>query len=151
MRPWLWLAPFVVFWLGGCVDLNKCGIATTWKPCAGETAEVGALGDPPQIKSFTMPTCAYVDAPVLSGMLTVFDNQGDQQVAHVTTYQGGARLDEADTVLDAAHFTDKMTWTGPISLTVAGSSPASFDIRIKVDDFNGGQSAPVCNTVSLVQ
>ncbi|HWE30298.1 MAG TPA: hypothetical protein VHB97_19970 [Polyangia bacterium] len=40
---------------------------------------------------------------------------------------------------------------GPISLTVPGTSAASFDIRVKVDDFNGNQSVPVCNTVSLVQ
>lgn len=148
MRPWLLLAPLSL--LGGCVDLNKCGLQQTWKPCAGETSEPGASGSPPSIVSFVMPTCAYVDAPVLTGTLNVSDADSDEQVAHVTTFQGGVRLAEADTVLDPSLLSG-MNWSGPVLLTVAGSSPASFDVRVKVDDVAGGQSQPVCNTVSLVQ
>lgn len=149
MRFWLslWLAPLLV---GGCVDLNKCGIPQAWKPCAGQTSEQGATGTPPAIVSLMMPTCAYVDNPIVTGTLKVSDADGDEKVAHVTTSQGGARLAEADTQLDPS-LQSMNDWTGPLLLTVSGSTPASFDIRVKVDDVAGGQSVPVCNTVTLVQ
>jgi hypothetical protein len=147
MRFWLLLAPLLV---GGCVDTNKCGLPQAWQTCAGQTSEEGATGHPPTIVSLSMPTCAYVDNPIITGTLHVSDAEGDEQVAHVTTSQGGARLAEADTQLDKSLQTGN-DWTGPLLLTVSGSTPASFDIRVKVDDVAGGQSIPVCRTVTLVQ
>jgi hypothetical protein len=148
MRSWLWLAPLV---LGACVDTNKCGLPQQWQPCAGESPEPGASGSPPGIQSLAMPTCAYVDNPIITGTLQVSDADGDAEVVHMTTSQGGMRLAEADTFLDSVGTRTGNDWTGPLVLTISGTTPASFDIRVKVDDVAGNQSLPVCNTVSLVQ
>jgi hypothetical protein len=143
------IVPFVA----ACVDTNKCHMPSDWKPCSGEMAQPGAGGTPPTIVSLSMPTCAYVDTPSASGALHVSDPEGDAQVVKATFY-AGARVNESEVQLPDAGRSGN-DWTGMLTLTVPGTMqvqmPRSLDVRIKVTDRAGNQSAPVCNTFSLVQ
>ena len=139
----------------GCVDTTRCHTAVDWKPCAGETAEPGASGTPPQIVELSLPTCASVDAPTVSGTLHVTDADGDAQVLKVALTSGGMRSDETELELDDAGRSGN-DWSGSFSLMVTGSMggmvmQGSDDVRVKVTDRAGGQSLPLCNTIAIVQ
>jgi hypothetical protein len=136
-----------------CVDTSKCHQATAWKPCPGEAAQPGASGTPPTIVSLSLPTCAYLAAPAASGELHVSDPDGDAQVVKGSFY-AGPRVDESELQLsDGGRAGNE--WMGALTLAVPGTMPTrqplSYDVRIKVTDRAGNQSAPVCNTFSLVQ
>lgn len=140
--------------VSGCVDTKACHTATVWKPCAGETAEPGASGTPPSIGDLELPTCAYLDAPTVTGSLHVSDPDGDAQVVKATFYQG-ARNNESEVELDDAGRSGD-DWSGTFAITIVGSMggmvmESTDDARIKVTDLAGGQSVPFCNSIAIVR
>ncbi len=149
--PWL----LTLAALAGCVDTTHCHMATDWKPCAGEVAQPGASGTPPGIVELSLPTCAYLDDPTLSGTLHVTDPDGDAQTVKAAFY-AGMRLDEVDVTLPDSGRSGT-EWTGTVVLsTVANGGTAPMmqetdDVIIKVTDRAGGQSVPFCGSFSLVQ
>ena len=139
--------------LAGCLDTNKCKMPSNWSPCAGETVEPGASGTPPGIASLTLPTCAFVENPSVSGPIHVVDPDADTTTLKASFYIG-ARVDETDVPIpgtDAA----SADWTDTISITVSDASggtlmPGSRDVRIKITDRAGNQSIPYCGTLALI-
>ncbi len=141
--------------LAGCVDTKQCHVAVDWKPCPGQPAEAGASGSPPSIVELSLPTCAYLDAPQVTGTLHVTDPDGDAQVLKATFYSGGMRSNEAELELDDAHRAGN-DWQGGFGLAITsamGGMPmeSSDDVVMKVTDRAGAQSVPYCNTIALVQ
>ncbi len=136
----------------GCVD-GKCHAPTAWKPC-GDPAEPGASGTPPTIVSLEVPTCAYLDSPSVTASLQVTDPDGDAQTVKVTFFNGGVRASETELELDDAERNGN-DWSGSFGLLVMGSGGGmpmlgSDDVRVKVTDRAGGQSAPFCSSVAIV-
>ncbi len=43
------------------------------------------------------------------------------------------------------------SYSGPFAVVVPMAKPGAYDVRVKVVDRAGGQSAPVCNTVTILQ
>jgi hypothetical protein len=137
-----------------CVDTKACHTAVAWKPCAGETAQPGASGTPPSIVALELPTCANLDAPTVTGTLSVTDPDGDAQVAKVTFYTG-ARNDESEAQLDDLGRSGN-DWSGSFSVLITGANggmlmEGSDDVRVKVTDRAGGQSVPFCNSIAVVR
>jgi len=147
----------LVAWLAGaagCVDTSsRCHTPATWKPCPGAAAEPGAGGTPPTIVLLSLPTCAYLETPSAAGMLHVTDPEADAQVVKASFYAGG-RVNEAELQLDDAH-RSAADWSGGLSIgapdAMANGGERTFDVRIKVADRAGNQSAPMCNTFSLIR
>ena len=134
------VAPLVA---AGCVDSVRCHAPSPWPACTGETSEPGASGTPPSITSLMMPTCAYVSEPAVTGNLQVADPDGDAQTVKASLYVG-PRLSESEVTLPAS-----VTAPVPLTLVVPMASEGAYDVRVKVVDRAGGQSAPVCNTLTL--
>lgn len=125
-----------------------------WKPCPGESAEPGASGSPPMIVELSLPTCAYLDSPTVKGTLRASDQDGDVQILKATFY-AGMHINESELQLDDAGRSGN-DWAGTFSVVVAGSTggmvmEGSDDVRMKVTDRGGAQSAPFCNTISIVR
>ena len=140
--------------LAGCVDTKQCHMAVDWKPCPGETAQAGASGTPPSIVELSLPTCAFVDAPVVMGTLRVTDPDGDAQIVKATFYTG-MRNNEDELQLDDAGRSGN-DWSGSFSVALQGAGGAmvmegSDDVVIKVTDRAGAQSVPYCNSIALVR
>jgi hypothetical protein len=138
----------------GCIDTShRCHEPVAWQPCPGAAAQPGASGVPPAITSLMLPTCAFVDAPSANGTLAVSDGDGDAQTVKASFY-AGPRVAEAELQLDDARRMGN-DWRGAVGLAVPGgsqmASELTFDVRVKVTDRAGNQSAPVCNTFSLVR
>jgi hypothetical protein len=136
----------------GCVD-GKCHNATAWKPC-GDPAEPGASGTPPSIVSLAAPSCAYLDSPSLTVSLHVTDPDADAQTIKISFFNGGVRAGESELELDDAE-RDGNDWSGSFGLGIAGAGGGmpmlgSDDVRVKVTDRAGGQSAPFCNSIAIV-
>ncbi|HEX6836697.1 MAG TPA: hypothetical protein VF334_09000 [Polyangia bacterium] len=140
--------------LAGCVDTKQCHMAVDWKPCPGQAAQAGASGSPPSIVELSLPTCAFVDAPQVTGSLRVTDPDGDAQVVKATLYVG-MRNSEDELVLDDAGRNGN-DWSGDLSVALQGSGggmvmEGSDDVVMKVTDRAGAQSVPFCNTIALVR
>lgn len=138
----------------GCIDTAKCKQPSEWKPCAGESAQPGASGTPPRIVSLSMPTCAYVESPTVSGSIHVVDPDADTTTLKASFYVG-PRVDEVDVPVPAADAA-LADWTDSIFVTVTSSgsgtvSEGTRDVRLKITDRAGGQSLPYCNTLTLVK
>jgi hypothetical protein len=135
----------------GCVDATKCHMPSAWQPCAGGVAEPGASGTPPTIAMLSLPTCAYVATPQVSGTLHVTDPDSDAQIVKITISQG-PRLGETEVALPDAGRSGT-DWTGALSVAIpmpmALQQQSSYDVSIKVTDRAGGQSAPVCDSITL--
>jgi hypothetical protein len=140
--------------VAGCVDTKTCHVPSAWKPCAGETAEPGASGTPPSIVELSLPTCAYLTAPLVTGTLHATDPDGDVQVLKATSFQG-ARTMESELELDDLDRSGN-DWSGDFTISVtmsSGTTPmeSSVDVVMKVTDRAGAQSVPFCNTIALVR
>ena len=138
----------------GCVDTKTCHNAVDWKPCAGQVAEPGASGSPPEIVQLSAATCAYLTAPSVAATLHVTDVDGDAQVIKATITTGGMRADESELELDDAERNGN-DWSGGFTIAVTGSAggmpmQSSSDVSIKVTDRAGAQSIPFCNSIALV-
>jgi hypothetical protein len=133
--------------LGGCVDSVKCHEPVAWPVCAGATAEPGATGTPPAITSLMLPTCAFVDSPSVSGTIAIADPDGDAALIKSSLYVG-VRLAEVETMLPAGHMGN---FAGTFLVAVPMATPGAYDVRVKVVDRAGGQSAPLCNTITMLQ
>jgi hypothetical protein len=149
---------FVCAWAAlaaaGCVDTKQCHMAVDWKPCPGATAQAGASGTPPSIVELSLPTCAFVDAPMVTGTLRVTDPDGDAQVAKATLYSG-MRASEDELQLDDAGRNGN-DWSGGLVVTLQSAGggmvmESSDDVVIKVTDRAGAQSVPYCNSIALVR
>lgn len=149
---------FVCSWAAlvaaGCVDTKQCHMAVDWKPCPGEPAQAGASGTPPSIVQLSLPTCAFVDAPMVTGTLRVTDPDADAQVVKATLYTG-MRTNEDELQLDDAGRNGN-DWSGGlvVALQSAGGGmvmESSDDVVIKVTDRAGAQSVPYCNSIALVR
>lgn len=140
--------------LAGCVDSARCKLPSDWQPCAGAAAQPGASGTPPTILRLSLPTCAFVASPTVSGTLEVSDPDGDAQTFKAT-FSVGVRTDESEVQLPDVGRSGN-DWSGSAQLTVmpAGGGAAgegSYDVRAKVTDRAGGQSAPRCGTLTLLR
>jgi hypothetical protein len=140
----------------GCVDTNKCHMATAWLPCAGETAQPGASGTPPTIVELALPTCGFVDSPTVTGTIHVSDPDADSQLVKITFF-AGKRVNEIELPIAAANaaMTD---WSDALSVAVGAesggggmSTEGTFDVRIKVTDRAGNQSQPYCGSIALLR
>jgi hypothetical protein len=149
---------FVCAWAAlaaaGCVDTKQCHMAVDWKPGPGATAQAGASGTPPSIVELALPTCAFVDAPMVTGTLRVTDPDGDAQVAKATLYSG-MRASEDELQLDDAGRNGN-DWSGGLVVTLQSAGggmvmESSDDVVIKVTDRAGAQSVPYCNSIALVR
>lgn len=139
----------------GCVDTKQCHLAVDWKPCPGEAAQAGASGTPPSIVELSLPTCAFVDAPMVTGTLRVTDPDGDAQVFKATLYSGGLRTSEVELQLDDAGRSGN-DWSGGLVVALQSGSggmlmEGSDDVVVKVTDRAGAQSVPYCNSIALVR
>lgn len=137
----------------GCVDTKACHNATAWKPCSGETAQPGDSGTPPTIVDLVLPTCVDLTSPTVMGTLHVTDPDGDAQVAKATFYSG-VRNNESEFQLDDAERSGN-DWQGNFALVITGPNGGMLmqgtdDVRVKVTDRAGGQSAPFCNSISVL-
>jgi hypothetical protein len=103
---------------------------------------VGASGTPPTIASLVMPTCAYTSDPEVSGTLMYMDPDGDAQTVKVSLYVG-PRQSESEFTLPA------MGTSVPMTVAIPMAAEGGYDVRVKVTDRQGGQSAPVCDTVTV--
>jgi hypothetical protein len=140
--------------LAGCIDTQKCHQPSDWKPCAGETAQPGASGTPPTVLALSLPTCAFVESPMVLGTLHASDPDADAQVLKASFYVG-PRVDESEVQLPASD-ASAADWTDQIAVTVVrkgGGAPSegTSDVRIKLTDRAGGQSAPFCGTLTLLK
>ena len=138
----------------GCVDTKQCHLAVDWKPCPGEPAQAGASGTPPSIVQLSLPTCAFLDAPTVTGTLRVTDPDGDAQVVKATLYTG-MRANEDELQLDDAGRSGN-DWSGGLVVALQSSGggmamESSDDVVIKVTDRAGAQSVPFCNSIALVR
>ncbi|MGZ3442712.1 MAG: hypothetical protein ACXVDD_24490, partial [Polyangia bacterium] len=137
----------------GCVDTKACHEPTAWKPCAGEAAQPGASGTPPSIVALSLPTCAYKDAPLVSGTVQINDPDGDMQVLKATSFQG-ARTNESELQLDDARRSGS-DWSGSFEMAVGSMSgtlmEGDISVVMKVSDRAGAQSVPYCNTITVVR
>jgi hypothetical protein len=150
----LFAASAVLVAAAGCVDQSKCHTPSDWKPCEGQTAQPGASGLPPMIVQLSLPTCAYLDSPTVTGTLRVDDPDADQQVLKATFYTG-MRNNEDELQLDDAERSGN-EWSGSFSVVLQGAGGAmlmegSDDVIMKVTDRAGGQSAPFCNSIAIVR
>ncbi len=141
------------FIAAGCADSAACHMPTAWKPCAGEVAQPGASGSPPSIVDLSLPTCAYLDAPLVTGTMRVTDPDGDAQVLKATFFTG-TRNNESELQLDDADRSGN-DWSGTFSVVIVGASggmvmEGSDDVRIKVTDRAGAQSVPYCSSIAIV-
>jgi hypothetical protein len=148
------LAALVALVAAGCVDTShRCHSPVAWKRCAGASAQAGASGTPPVIASLTLPTCAFLETPSATGTLAVDDPDGDAQTVKASFYLG-ARVNESEFQLDDPGRSGG-GWNGSVVLSVPGVMQAmgelTYDVRVKVTDRAGNQSAPVCNTFSLLR
>jgi hypothetical protein len=132
--------------VAGCVDTVKCHAPSVWPACSDATAEPGASGMPPVITVLSLPTCAFVEVPSVSGTILITDPDGDVAATKTSIYVG-TRQSETDMMLPAGHMGD---YSGAFSVTVPGK-PGAYDVRVKAVDRAGGQSAPLCNTVTVLQ
>jgi hypothetical protein len=139
--------------LAACVDTKTCHMPSQWKPCAGQSAQPGASGAPPSIVELSIPTCAYKDAPIVSGTARISDPDGDAQVLKATSFQG-MRNAESELELDDVRRSGN-DWAGDFAVAVAGMDTmlmeGDIDVVMKVADRAGAQSVPYCNTVSIVR
>jgi hypothetical protein len=139
--------------VAGCLDTTKCKLPSAWKPCAGENAQPGASGTPPGIASLTLPTCAYVETPTVTGTIHVVDPDADTTLVKASFYIG-MRVDEVEVPVPAADAASA-DWTDTIDVTVMNSggtlTEGSRDVRLKITDRAGNQSVPYCNTLSLIK
>jgi hypothetical protein len=133
--------------VAGCVDTAKCHAPVAWQPCADGTAEPGASGTPPTISSLMLPTCAFVDSPAVSGSITVSDPDGDAALIKSSLYQG-VRLLETEAMLPAMPMNN---YAGMLTIAFSMAKVGAYDVRIKATDRAGGQSAPLCNTITILQ
>lgn len=150
----LLVCSLAAFAVAGCVDANKCKMPVDWKPCPGQPAQAGASGSPPSIVELSLPTCATLDAPTVTGSLHVTDPDGDAQVLKATFYTG-MRNNEAEVQLDDASRTGN-DWSGSFGLALAGANggmlmEGSDDVVMKVTDRAGAQSVPFCNSIALIR
>src|SRR5205823_11452500 len=109
---------------------------------------------PPTIVQLSIPTCAYLSAPSVTGSLHVTDPDGDAQVLKFALYTG-MHNNEAELQLDDAGRSGN-DWTGEFTFALSGASggmlmEGSSDIRAKVTDRAGAQSVPFCNSVAIVR
>lgn len=137
----------LVLVLGGCIDTVKCHAPQPWPACAGSPAEPGATGTPPTIASLMMPTCAFTSSPEVSGPIEIRDADGDIAVVKASFYVG-VRLLEMETMLPA---TQMGNFSGMFGVAVPMAAPGAYDIRVKAVDRAGGQSVPLCNTLTILQ
>jgi len=138
----------------GCVDTTRCHTPVDWKPCAGDVAEPGSSGSPPTIVQLTIPSCGYLDSPMVMGSLHISDPDGDAQMIRAAIYTSGLHGNEVDIDLDDAGRNGN-EWMGTLTLSITGASggmamEGSSDVRVKVTDRAGGQSVSFCNSVALV-
>ena len=138
----------------GCVDTTRCKMPVAWKPCSGQPAQAGASGSPPSIVELSLPTCATVDAPLVTGSLHATDPDGDAQLLKVTFFSG-ARDNEDEVLLDDANRSGN-DWSGAFGVAIQGANgsmlmESSVDVVMKVTDRAGAQSVPFCNTVSIIR
>jgi hypothetical protein len=89
------------------------------------------------------------------GSLHVSDPDGDAQLIRAAIYTGGTRGNEVDIELDDAGRSGS-EWTGQVTLTISSGSggmlmEGTSDVRVKVTDRAGAQSAPFCNSIALVR
>ena len=146
-------ASLVALAAAGCVD-SKCHMPSDWKPCPGEPAQPGASGTPPTIVQLSLPTCAPISAPLVTGTLRVSDPDGDAQVLKATFFTG-MRNNEAEVQLDDAERSGG-DWSGSFGIIIQGSggsmlTEGSDDVVMKVTDRAGGQSVPFCNSIAIVR
>jgi hypothetical protein len=132
----------------GCVDTVKCHTPVAWQPCMGETSEPGASGTPPTITGLMLPTCADQALPSVAGTIAINDLDGDAELIK-TSFYVGVRLSETDTMIPIGHM--GQDYSAPFSVVVPMAKVGSYDVRVKAVDRAGGQSAPVCNTVTILQ
>jgi hypothetical protein len=138
----------------GCVNTKTCHNPVAWKPCPNTSAQPGASGTPPAIVELDLPTCAYIDTPVVTGTLHATDPDGDIGTLKATAFQG-KRVNESELSLDPASLTGT-EWVGDFSLTLVDMSSGMLmestdDVVVKVVDAAGAQSVPYCNTISAVR
>ena len=150
----LFAASAVLFAAAGCVDQSKCHMPSDWKPCAGQTAQQGASGSPPQILQLTLPTCAYLDSPLVTGTLRVTDPDADQQVLKATFFSGMRNNEAEEPLVDANR--SGAEWSGDFGVVLQGPNggmlaEGSVDVIMKVSDRAGAQSAPFCNSIAVVR
>jgi hypothetical protein len=149
MRSPSWLAVLALPTFG-CVDVHRCHDPVPWRVCDGETAQPGASGAPPSILALVLPTCANLDGPTVTGTLHVTDPDSDAQLVKLTVFSG-ARLSESEAALDdASRTTTDWEGTYALSLPTTQRREASYQLRLKVTDRAGNQSAPLCSTFTLL-
>src|SRR5512146_2238048 len=129
----------------GCVDTTQCPLAVDWNPCPGEPAQAGASGTPPSIVQLSLPTCAFLDAPTVTGTLRVTDPDGDAQIVKATLYSG-MRVNEDELQLDDAGRSGN-DWSGGLVVALQSGGggmvmEGSDDVVVKVTDRAGAQSVP---------
>lgn len=140
--------------LAGCLDTTKCKMPSSWTPCAGQTAQPGASGTPPAITSLSLPTCAYVENPMVAGPIHVVDPDADTMTLKASFYIG-QRVNEVDVPVpfnDAA----SADWIDTVAIKVVESggggklSEGTREVRLKITDKAGNQSVPYCGSLSLI-
>src|SRR5215471_12773446 len=92
---------------------------SNWKPCSGQPAEPGASGTPPSITQLSLPTCATINSPLVTGTLSVTDPDGDAQVLKATFFTG-ARNNEDEVQLDDAGRSGN-DWSGSFAVVIQGA------------------------------
>ncbi len=150
MRAAAWCAAAAGLALTGCVDVHRCHDPVAWRVCDGEAAQPGASGAAPAIVALLLPTCANVDAPTVRGALHVSDPDGDAQLVKVALF-AGARVDESEVPLDDAGRAGN-DWEGTYELSFAMQmrQEKTYQVRLKVTDRAGNQSAPLCAAFSII-
>ncbi len=129
--------------LVGCTPGPACHNPSAWRAC-GDFAQAGSTGTPPSLDAVLLPTCAYVSDPVLRGEIDASDEDGDIARIRVSFYVG-PRLDEADYPVSRTG-----SLANDAAITLGGAKIGSVDVRLKVTDSEGGQSASACQSVALV-
>lgn len=148
------LAAAAALGCAGCVDTKGCHMAHDWKPCANTHAEPGAGGTPPAIVELSLPTCAFVDSPSMTGTLHVTDPDFDAQVVDVTFYVGARTSVSQLQLADAGRAGSE--WTGTLTIEAVSQAggaamEGTSDVRVKVTDLAGNQSVPYCGTFTLLR
>jgi hypothetical protein len=136
--------------VAGCVDVHRCHDPVAWRVCDGESAQPGASGAAPAIVALVLPTCANVNAPTVSGVLHISDADGDAQLVKMSLF-AGTRIAESELPLDDAGRTGN-DWEGTYELAppVQMRQATTYQVRLKVTDRAGNQSAPLCAAFSII-
>ncbi|MDB4970408.1 MAG: hypothetical protein JWN44_6097 [Myxococcales bacterium] len=137
----------------GCIDTKTCHNPTAWKLCPGESAQPGGGGAPPSIVELALPTCTYAEDATVLGTMRVTDPDGDAAVVKATFFIG-ARVNESEIALpDSGRAGNE--WSGPLGVQImsngGAASEGTRDVKLKVTDRAGAQSAPYCNTLTVVK